>query len=106
MSVQNPKQFHATLQSLGLQPGFRYEKYRTSYSLKNLRLELDETPVGTFLELEGPPRQIDQAARNLGFNPSQRILHTYWDLYAADCRKKRRATDEYVVPMKKFRQTA
>jgi len=78
---------------IGLQSGFRYEKFRTSFRLvrePGVHLELDETPVGTFLEIEGPPRRIDRAARSLGFSPRDYIRATYWDLYAAHCRRHRR----------------
>jgi adenylate cyclase class 2 len=78
----------ASLQEIGLRPSFRYEKYRTLYQLANLHIALDETPVGTFLELEGPPGAIDKTARALGFRPRHYIRETYWDLYATDCRRR------------------
>ena len=75
-----------------MRPTFRYEKFRTAYRLprSRLHLDLDETPVGVFLELEGEPRAIDRAARALGFAPSDYIRGTYWDVYAADCRRRGR----------------
>lgn len=79
----------AILRSLGFRPGFCYEKYRTEYraaKLKGLHFDLDETPIGTYLELEGPPAAIDRAAMLLGFSPQDYITSTYWDLYVADCR--------------------
>jgi adenylate cyclase class 2 len=79
------------LRSLGLRPSFRYEKYRTTFRLRGLHLDLDETPVGVFLELEGAPRSIDRVARALGFAPREYIRGTYWDVYAADCRRRGRA---------------
>jgi adenylate cyclase class 2 len=78
------------LRSLGLRPGFRYEKYRTSFRLPGLHLDLDETPVGLFLELEGRPTAIDRVARMLGYAPHDYILGTYWDVNAADCRRRGR----------------
>ncbi len=47
------------LGALGLAPRFRYEKYRSTYRLPGIAhvvVELDETPIGDFLELEGRPR--------------------------------------------------
>lgn len=81
---------HAMLKSLGLRPSFCYEKYRTELRLPGLHIALDETPVGIFLELEGRPGAIDRVARALGFAPSDYSRGTYWDLYAADCRRKGR----------------
>jgi adenylate cyclase class 2 len=80
------------LRALGFRSGFRYEKFRTRYTLpnvKDLHLDLDETPIGNYLELEGPPSAIDRAAKLLGFNPQHYITSTYWDLYVAHCRGHR-----------------
>lgn len=78
------------LKFLGLRPSFRYEKYRTGFDLPGLHIALDETPVGTFLELEGRRAAIDRVARALGFTSNDYFRGTYWDLYAADCRRKGR----------------
>lgn len=86
--LRSARRSEANLRSLGFRPGFRYEKYRTSFRLSGLHVELDETPVGTFLELEGAPRAIDRVARALGFSPRDYVRSTYWDLYAAECRRR------------------
>jgi len=80
----------AILRSLGLRPIFRYEKYRTAFRLPGLDLDLDETPVGTFIELEGSPEAIDRVARALGFSPQDYIRGTYWDVFAAHWRRRGR----------------
>jgi len=80
------------LRALGFRPGFRYEKFRTEYTLPKLaglHLDLDETPIGNYLELEGPPTAIDRAAKLLGFSAQDYITATYWDLYVAHCRGHR-----------------
>jgi adenylate cyclase, class 2 len=81
-------QFVRVIKPLGLRPSFVYEKFRSSFELPELHVDLDETPVGTFLELEGSPLAIDRAARTLGFEPREYIRDTYWDVYAADCRRR------------------
>ena len=81
----------AVLRVLGLRPVFRYEKFRTTYTLPGLpglRIELDETPLGNFLELEGPIAGIDRAARLLGYNRSEYVTSTYGSLYLAQCRRR------------------
>ena len=91
VEVTNSTQLARILEGLDLRPGFRYEKYRTKYTLKNLpRLEvdLDETPAGIFLELEGPRRQIDRAARLLGYSPSDYDSRSYWHLHQEYCQRR------------------
>jgi adenylate cyclase, class 2 len=92
--VRDPIRADRLLRSLSLRPGFRYEKYRTSFRmrgpLRRLHLDLDETPVGLFLELEGRPAAIDRVARLLGYARRDYILGTYWDVNAAACRRRGR----------------
>lgn len=88
VTVRDASYWSATLRSLGLRPSFRYGKFRSAYRLPGLHLDLDETPVGVFLELEGRPRAIDRAARALGFSRRDYIRGTYWDLYAAESRRR------------------
>lgn len=83
------------LESLGLRGWFRYEKFRTTFALPHsvrwasgLRIELDETPVGTFLELEGPVSAIDCAAKELGFSRKDYVTKNYLFLHVEDCRRK------------------
>jgi adenylate cyclase, class 2 len=88
LPLSSPDKFIESLHSLGLRPSFRYEKFRQSFSRGPLHVDLDETPVGLILELEGPPHAIDKAAKALGFTPADYLRATYWDLYAADCRRR------------------
>ena len=78
------------LATLGLSPGFRYEKFRTTYGLPNVphvKIELDETPVGTYIELEGSVSAIDRAATLLGYDRRDYSTATYGSLYLAECRR-------------------
>jgi adenylate cyclase class 2 len=80
------------LEALGYRPAFRYEKYRTEYTSQSVtsgRAMLDETPVGAFLELEGPPRWIDRMARRLGFREADYITATYAELHRSAGRGRR-----------------
>lgn len=47
---------------------------------------LDRTPIGTFLELEGPRRWIDRIASHLGYTPADYITRSYAALYFEHCR--------------------
>ena len=83
------------LEGLGMRPWFRYQKFRTKYRLpkaqrwaKDLAIDLDETPIGTFVELEGPAGAIDRAAAALGFTKGNYIVANYFVLYLAECRRR------------------
>lgn len=94
LEVSDPATLIQIFEGLGMAGWFRYEKYRTTYSLpggskwaNGLLLELDETPIGTFLELEGPPEAIDRAAHELGYSKRDYILKNYLALYVEECRR-------------------
>lgn len=78
------------LGQLGYEPCFRYEKYRTEFVSKNEEgvVTLDETPIGDFLELEGPGEWIDNTAQQLGFSQQDYVLDSYARLYVADCERR------------------
>jgi adenylate cyclase, class 2 len=85
------------LHALGLRGWFRYEKFRTTYQLpakmawaKELLIELDETPIGTFVELEGPADSIDRAARELGYGRHDYITKSYLALHIESCQRQGR----------------
>jgi adenylate cyclase, class 2 len=96
--VRHPLQWARMLTSLGVRPSFVYEKFRSTFELPGLHLDLDETPAGAFLELEGSPRKIDRAARALGYLPRDYFRGTYWDVYAADCRGRGLRLKNMVFP--------
>ena len=80
------------LEALGLRETFCYEKFRTIHSPARRRgtptvglVMFDETPIGNFLELEGPRRWIDEVARQLGFSRADYISASYVSLYHAKC---------------------
>ncbi len=43
---------------------------------------VDETPIGIFCEIEGPPRWIDATAKKLGVSEDQYIKKNYATLFA------------------------
>jgi len=90
LAVADAAAMHAIFQRLGFRPVFRYEKYRTEYRQKRGAgmATLDETPVGTYMELEGAPAWIDRMALRLGFGEPDYITASYAGLYLEWCRKK------------------
>jgi adenylate cyclase class 2 len=87
--LENAAVMARIFQELGLQPVFRYEKYRTEFAADKGRgvITLDETPIGTFLEIEGSARWIDRTAKQLGFDPDDYITASYGVLYLQYCRE-------------------
>jgi adenylate cyclase, class 2 len=77
------------LEALGLRDAFRYEKFRTVYRRRgdpdHAEVAYDETPIGTYLELEGPRRWIDEVARGLGFARREYVTASYGRLYLDWC---------------------
>jgi adenylate cyclase class 2 len=68
---------------LGFTPRFRYQKFREEHRLGGLIVALDETPIGVFVELEGPEAEITEAAARLGFAPAEYIRASYRTLFLA-----------------------
>src|SRR5260370_1376174 len=95
-------------EGLGMNGWFRYEKYRTTFQLpdseawaKGLLIELDETPIGTFVELEGPTAAIDHAPHGLAYSKREYVLKTYLRLYIEDCRRKGEQPSHMLFPKRK-----
>ena len=81
--VSDPDAFTLVLHRLGYQPTFRYEKYRTQLRAagESGLITIDETPIGVYLELEGPQDWIDSTAARLGFPAAQFLTVSYPGLY-------------------------
>ncbi len=80
----------ALFHGLGFEPSFRYEKYRTEFVREGEpgHVTLDETPIGVFMELEGPARWIDRTAKDLGFSRNDYILLSYGRLFEQWCAER------------------
>jgi len=55
---------------------------------------IDETPIGNFAEIEGPPEWIDSMARDLDVSPKDYITETYAGLFFAWKRQKGSPAEE------------
>jgi adenylate cyclase class 2 len=87
-SVDSLETFAYILDQIGFKPAFRYEKFRAEMKKPGVdaTVTLDETPIGNFVELEGPPVWIDETAKLLGFQPELYIKESYGALYRRWCR--------------------
>jgi adenylate cyclase, class 2 len=90
------------VEAVGLRATFRYEKWRTLYRRRgdpeHAEVAYDETPIGKYLELEGPRRWIDEVARALGFGRGEYITSSYGRLYLEWCQAHGREPSDMVFP--------
>ncbi len=80
-AVDDGKQMDAILKALGYSPTFRYEKFRAEWTDGKGQVVVDETPIGNFCEIEGPPRWIDTTAKKLGVSSAEYITKNYATLF-------------------------
>ena len=73
----------------GFRIWFRYQKYREEFALDDVVIAVDETPVGTFVEIEGSDRGIVAAAEALGRGPADYIVESYRALFVRYCNERR-----------------
>lgn len=68
-------------EELGLHVWFRYEKYREEYAASDVTVAIDETPLGTFVEIEGGEEGILAMTEALGRSAADFILDSYRGLF-------------------------
>ena len=69
------------LEELGFRVWFRYQKYREEFAREGVTVAIDETPVGTFVEVEGSEQGIAEMARALARTPDDYLLDSYRGLF-------------------------
>ncbi len=106
IEAKTVKRLLALLKAVGLREVFRYQKFRTTYAPR-LRgkgqkgtICFDETPIGVFLELEGPRQWIDRTARRLGRDSTAYITASYAKLYLEACRRRGMRPGNMIFPQK------
>jgi adenylate cyclase class 2 len=75
------------LGELGFRVWFRYQKYREEFALEDVIIAIDETPVGTYVEIEGGERGIATATGALGRGPSDYLVDSYRSLFVRHCQQ-------------------
>jgi adenylate cyclase class 2 len=84
------------LATIGLGVWFRYEKYREEFSWQDVVVAVDETPIGTFVEIEGSEAGIVACARALGRTPDEFVLDSYRGLFVQHCAANGRSAGDMV----------
>ena len=82
-NIEDADEMQAILLALGLSPVFRYQKYREVWALGEAEVVVDETPMGSFLEIEGEAAAIHGVASRLGFSPREYVAESYPALFLA-----------------------
>jgi adenylate cyclase class 2 len=80
-AVEDGVSLDRILRALGFAPCFRYEKFRAEWGDGTGEVTLDETPIGTIAEIEGPARWIDRTAEALGISRADYITKNYATLF-------------------------
>jgi adenylate cyclase class 2 len=84
--VADPEAVLQVFAALGFTPLRRYQKHREAWELAGVAVTLDRTPMGAFVELEGPPAAIATAAAALAIDPAAAVPGSYlalWEAYRA-----------------------
>ncbi|HZM85994.1 MAG TPA: class IV adenylate cyclase [Blastocatellia bacterium] len=89
-AVDEPERVIELFERLGYRRSFRYQKYRTGYSVplggRVLKVLFDETPIGSFIEIEGDENSVLKALDTAGFSTGDIIRESYPELQAARCK--------------------
>lgn len=93
--VSDASELSAILAGLGLARTFRYEKKREEWTLDSCVIAVDRTPIGDFVEVEGPPTAIRRVLASLELDFSDALPYSYARLY----REKRRENPALPVDM-------
>jgi len=75
------------LEELGFHVWFRYQKYREEFAIDDVIVAVDETPVGTYVEIEGGEHGIMATTEALGRSQSDYLLDSYRSLFVDHCRE-------------------
>jgi adenylate cyclase, class 2 len=83
--VEDAETLLQILERIGMQIGFRYQKYRREFVLDGVLVAVDETPIGNYAEIEGPEEGIRDLAGRMGIAESQFLRQSYYALYLEHC---------------------
>jgi adenylate cyclase class 2 len=88
--VDPPETFLKIFERLGYTLKFRYQKYRTIYSIEQMQVHIciDETPIQNYFELEGPAEEIHEIAAKLGYIRQDYITESLGQLYYRWCKER------------------
>jgi adenylate cyclase, class 2 len=92
-AVENGSILLQTLERIGMTVCFRYQKYREEFAIDSVHVAVDETPIGDYVEFEGPENEIRKLTREMGIAEAQYVRASYYSLYLENCREKGEAPE-------------
>ena len=92
--IKNIRDFKKILHRLGLRAVFEYRKKRMLLRSGRVKITLDESEVGCFLELEGKRSDIVRLAEKLGYSRRDFIKSDYVQLIMAERQKDHSSSSE------------
>ena len=95
-AVENGAILLQALERIGMSVCFRYQKYREEFAIGNVHLAIDETPIGSYVEFEGPEDEIRKLTPEMGIAEAQYLRASYYSLYVENCREKGEAPESMV----------
>lgn len=72
--------FREIMSKIGIKPIRKKQKYRETFKFKEGEVVIDETPIGNYLEIEGPEEFIIDITKKIGFSEKDHIIKTYSQL--------------------------
>jgi adenylate cyclase class 2 len=81
--IADPEAVLKLFAALGFTAVRRYQKHREAWELGGVAVALDRTPIGAFVELEGPPAAIAEAAATLAIDAAAAVPGSYLALWEA-----------------------
>ena len=82
VAVDDFEMMDMILGRLGYEVALIYEKYRTTYTLGEAEIMLDEMPFGSFSEIEADADVIESLVMRLGLENQPRMAASYTEIFA------------------------
>jgi adenylate cyclase class 2 len=81
LEIESTDAMRRVLEAVGFSVIIAYHKQRESWQLGDLSVVLDHTPMGDYVEVEGPESELERTARSLGLEPSCAVQGSYVSLW-------------------------
>lgn len=101
VKIGDPDTLAAILEGVGFKRAYRYQKYRTEFEFRGLKIAVDELPIGNFIELEGDQERIGEVGQLLGFQPGNFLTVSYRDLHREHAERIGEAMGDLLFPPSK-----